>query len=136
MQIEKEHFEAWLFSRPKEEIFNYTSGCNCLIARFLKSKCSLPIAVSAVYYKIGDMKYDLPRWLYEFMRDVLHRSPSCPIVRMGIVHETYESIYGPVTFEQGGDCSEQRPNNNQRETYGKENTKIKETNEVFQEEVV
>jgi hypothetical protein len=43
MNIEKEHFEAWLYSQPKDMLVDLADGNNCLLCRFVRDTTGLPI---------------------------------------------------------------------------------------------
>jgi hypothetical protein len=121
MQIQKERFEAWLFARPDQEKFNYTSNCDCLVARFLKETVNQPYYVSRRCYS-RDLSsllqayntghadevrtFELPKWLFDLMEcdDIMygglrggHRTGQCS---MGFVKQRYLELYGdPVKIK-------------------------------------
>lgn len=73
MQIERELFEAWLFSQPPERQFYYYDTNGCAIASFLRE------ALGIQRPRVGGMEFDdaegkgclLPQWL----RDIVFPLP-------------------------------------------------------------
>lgn len=66
-QINREQFEAWLFSQPDERVFNYFQSFpndqpGCLLCNFFRENCSEPIIVGEDYYLQKGVKYSLPTW--------------------------------------------------------------------------
>lgn len=67
MTINRELFEAWLFSQPREREFVYTDNRNCLICSFLKSNTRFQNPnVSHSHLYLDNCKSEpIPSWLFE-----------------------------------------------------------------------
>lgn len=74
--INREHFEAWLFSQPDERLFNYTEGFDsdrigCVMCNFLRENTSIyPFAIGYGTYAYGvgiNQEASLPTWFVSIM---------------------------------------------------------------------
>ncbi len=71
-EINRERFEAWLFSQPKERSFIYGDICGCAVASFLKECTSIqdPTVSSDTFRSRADVllpdagRKPLPEWLH------------------------------------------------------------------------
>lgn len=71
MEIQQEHFEAWLFAQPNSRRWDYCDGQNCVIASFIKETTAItePLVnskewwmdIKDLYVKDG---FPIPLWLY------------------------------------------------------------------------
>jgi len=63
VQIERERFEAWLFSQPREREVNIGDGHDCVICCFIKeTACGVPEAISWHQFTVDNVPVVLPLW--------------------------------------------------------------------------
>lgn len=72
MQINKETFEAWLFSQPDDKVWNYEDNCGCVVACFIKETTNInPSVVPRKFRDQGKPAWfpeyiNFPQWLINF----------------------------------------------------------------------
>lgn len=80
-EIQREHVEAFLFSLPDDQTFDYSCCNECFIAAFLKTVSRIKPSVSAFEYRFyqsggwGGMTayYPIPDWLLQLLVQVRTR---------------------------------------------------------------
>jgi hypothetical protein len=76
MNIEKERFEAWLFSQPDDRTWNYCDNLGCVGCCFLKETVAMPNPGFGgdFYFEdmeiIGEEPKEIPYFLIKILRDV------------------------------------------------------------------
>jgi len=103
MTIEKERFEAWLFSQPRDRYFRFTNSRGCLICSFLNETMKGKWFVDAWDFgpidKHGDYCYyhQLPKWLVE-MVDKIRMSPGYHgYITISKAQDAFLAMFGEAT---------------------------------------
>ena len=104
MEIQKERFEAWLFSQPDSRPFHWSDGCDCIMGHFLRENVSKECIVGAHIWSLSTGHYlasviqELPKWFCEFQKDaVLIRNPSGS--NMGNAKKRWIQLFGDPLAE-------------------------------------
>lgn len=65
MQLEKERFEAWLFSQPDDRKWNYGDSENCAGCCFVRETTNVKNPnFGGHYWRIGRNEFEIPKWLF------------------------------------------------------------------------
>lgn len=113
MEINRERFEAWLFSQPRERTFNYMDGNGgCLICHFFQQTTKLAASVGGNYYTVAESlpaaigryiygeRETIPFWLYSLL-DQRERRGLTQTNSYGHMQDAYVRLYGPVNGSPG-----------------------------------
>lgn len=122
MTINREHFEAWLFSQSKERKFVYVEGgqdalTGCLCCNYLRENFSFRFSVGNSSFRIfPSRENDFPEWLNVLIADaraifykehyivdtIYQRKPSC-FFTAEQAQTTYLSLFPETIINVSGD---------------------------------
>lgn len=104
MQINRETFEAWLFTQPDERTYNFIDYSDCLLCKFIKETTNIEnIRVGSTYFRVNGKCQEFDDWL---MRYAIGFNPKANTslaigATFGNAKLLYTIIFGnPTTFDE------------------------------------
>jgi hypothetical protein len=99
MQIQKEVFEHWLFSQPREREFQYLSNTECLLCAFIKETTNLAPTVGGfgifwIWPSGTPYVGELVIHQSSLVGDIFSRRKEFRLISIGEAQDIYISLYG------------------------------------------